>query len=137
MRKQITYIVEDNNRDHGKEFIITEMSAWDADELSQEIFRIMGSGMPNGMENIPDDVVMMGCAGLATYGLLVLSSASPEVAKVLRSRLLATVEIAISHEGNQQTRKVIAEDFEEVTTIRSLMDQVFKVNFDFLSIAAA
>ncbi|XEH50509.1 hypothetical protein NMD75_04370 [Edwardsiella tarda] len=42
MRKQITYIVEDNNRDHGKEFIITEMSAWDADEMAQDLFRSMG-----------------------------------------------------------------------------------------------
>ncbi|MCZ5834298.1 hypothetical protein O5345_19420 [Escherichia coli] len=42
-RKEIPFIVEDDNRDNGKEFIITEMSAWDADELAQDLFRSMGN----------------------------------------------------------------------------------------------
>ncbi|EOV0997661.1 hypothetical protein ACOGYE_001946 [Edwardsiella piscicida] len=133
MRKQITYIVEDNNRDRGKEFIITEMSAWDADEMAQDLFRSMGESNFTG---VPPDVIAMGCAGLATLGMNVLSVAPPEVSRNLRDRLIATVEVVIRHDGGQQIRKVIPEDFEEVETIRKLLDRVFEVNFSFLKIDA-
>ncbi|EKY2102248.1 hypothetical protein QMT05_15245 [Cronobacter malonaticus] len=131
-RKEIPYVVMDENRDKGKEFIITEMSAWDADELAQDIFRAMGD---SDFSAIPADVIAMGCAGLATVGLSVLSAASPDVSRNLRDRLLQTVQIVITHEGSRQVRQVKPIDFEEVSTIRTLMDQVFRVNFDFLTIA--
>jgi len=131
-RKEISFIVEDDNRDNGKEFIITEMSAWDADELAQDLFRSMGE---SGFSGIPADVIAMGCAGLATLGLNVISAASPEVARKLRDRLMSTVQIVITHEGSRQVRTVKPVDFEEVSTIRQVMDKVFKVNFDFLTIA--
>ena len=131
-RKEIPFIVEDDNRDNGKEFIITEMSAWDADELAQDLFRSMGE---SGFSGIPADVIAMGCAGLATLGLNVISAASPEVARKLRDRLMSTVQIVITHEGSRQVRTAKPVDFEEVSTIRQVMDKVFKVNFDFLTIA--
>ncbi|MGY0156356.1 hypothetical protein ACVQK1_09440 [Edwardsiella tarda] len=134
MRKQITYIVEDNNRDHGKEFIITEMSSGDGDEMATELYRTM---MKGGFYEIPQDIIAMGCAGLATMGMNVLALASADTYRILRSRLLDTVEIVIRHDGNQQTRKVMLDDFEEVSTIRTLMDKVFQENFGFLTIAAA
>lgn len=131
-RKEIPFTATDG-RDAGKEFVITEMSAWDADSLAQDIFRAMGDSNYTG---IPADVIAMGCAGLATLGLSVISASSPDVAHALRDRLMSTVEIVIQHEGNQQRRKVNgAIDFEEVSTIRQVMDKVFKANFDFLTIA--
>lgn len=132
-RKEITFIVEEEGRDKGKEFIITEMSAWDADTLSQDLFRAMGD---SGFSGIPPDVIAMGCAGLATVGLSVISASSPEVARILRDRLMATVDIVITTDKSSNRRKVNGSlDFEEVSTIRTLMDKVFKVNFDFLTIA--
>lgn len=132
-RKEIPFIVEEEGRDKGKEFLITEMSAWDADSLAQDIFRAMGDSNYSG---IPPDVIAMGCAGLATVGLSVISASSPEVARQLRDRLVSTVDIVITNDGKHQQRKVNgALDFEEVSTIRSLLDKVFQVNFDFLTIA--
>ncbi|EMX5170634.1 hypothetical protein [Citrobacter youngae] len=132
-RKEIPFIVEEEGRDKGKEFLITEMSAWDADSLAQDIFRAMGD---SNYSSIPADVIAMGCAGLATVGLSVISASSPEVARQLRDRLISTVDIIITSEGQRQQRKVNgALDFEEVSTIRSLLDKVFQVNFDFLTIA--
>ena len=117
-RKDIPFIVEEEGRDKGKEFLITEMSAWDADALAQDIFRAMGD---SNYSSIPADVIAMGCAGLATVGSSVISSSSPEVARQLRDRLMSTVEIIITHEGKRQKRKVDGYlDFEEVSTIRSL-----------------
>lgn len=132
-RKQITHIVEAAGRDQGKEFLITEMSAWDADTLAQDIWRAMGDAKFTG---IPQDVIAMGSAGLATLGLSVLSASKPEVAAVMRDKLLGTVDVVITHDGQQQVRKVKSIDFEEVQTIRTLMDRVFEVNFGFLVIAA-
>ncbi|CND00712.1 Uncharacterised protein [Yersinia frederiksenii] len=131
-RKEIVFTAEDG-RDNGKEFIITEMSAWDADSLAQDIFRAMGDSNYTG---IPADVIAMGCAGLATVGLSVISASSPEVARNLRDRLISTVEIVITHDGNRNRRQVKGSiDFEEVSTIRKLLDKVFQTNFDFLTIA--
>lgn len=132
-RKEIPFIVEEEGRDKGKEFVITEMSAWDADSLAQDIFRAMGESNYTG---IPADVIAMGCAGLATVGLSVISASSPEVAHKLRDRLMATVEVVITHDGNRNRRKVNGSiDFEEVSTIRTVLDKVFQTNFDFLTIA--
>ncbi|MGK0705125.1 hypothetical protein ACSFCW_16835 [Yokenella regensburgei] len=132
-RKEIPFVVEDDNRDKGKEFIITEMSAWDADELAQDIFRAMGDSNFTG---IPADVIQMGCAGLATVGLSVMSAAKPEVSIMMRDKLMTTVSIAITHEGKRNVRLVKPIDFEEVSTIREVMGKVFELNFGFLSIAA-
>ncbi|EAO7510850.1 hypothetical protein QD57_001421 [Salmonella enterica subsp. enterica] len=132
-RKEIPFIVEIEGRDKGKEFLITEMSAWDADSLAQDIFRAMGD---SNYSSIPADVIAMGCAGLATVGLSIISASSPEVARQLRDRLMSTVDIIITNDGKRQQRKVNGSlDFEEVSTIRSLLDKVFQVNFDFLTIA--
>ncbi|EAM9323425.1 hypothetical protein DPR23_01200 [Salmonella enterica] len=132
-RKEIPFIVETEGRDKGKEFLITEMSAWDADSLAQDIFRAMGD---SNYSSIPADVIAMGCAGLATVGLSVISASSPEVSRQLRDRLMSTVDIIITNDGQRQQRKVNGSlDFEEVSTIRSLLDKVFQVNFDFLTIA--
>lgn len=133
-RKEIPFIVETEGRDKGKEFLITEMSAWDADSLAQDIFRAMGD---SNYSQIPADVIAMGCAGLATVGLSVISASSPEVARQLRDRLMSTVDIIITNDGQRQQRKVNGSlDFEEVSTIRSLLDKVFQVNFEFLKIDA-
>lgn len=132
-RKEIPFIVTEEGRDKGKEFIITEMSAWDADTLSQDLFRAMGDSNYTG---IPADVIAMGCAGLATVGLSVISASSPEVARQLRDQLMSTVDRIITNEGHRQQRKVNGPlDFEEVSTIRALIDKVFEVNFSFLTIA--
>ncbi|HDZ8861671.1 TPA: hypothetical protein RUX24_003841 [Yersinia enterocolitica] len=132
-RKQITYIVEDEGRDKGKEFIITEMSAWDAEELSEEIYRAMGHGEFN---SLPADVVAMGVAGLATVGISVLAAAPASVSRPISDRILSTVEIVITNEGKDITRVIKPIDFEEISTIRTLKDKVFELNFGFLSLAA-
>lgn len=132
-RKEINFTVEDkSSRDFGKEFKITEMAAIDASDLAEELFRIMGK---EGFTGIPEDVISMGCAGLASLGINVLTAASPEVSRKLRDTLLDTVEIVFDNAGKVVTRKVNARmDFEEVSTIRTVLDKVFEVNFSFLTL---
>ncbi|HCC3331614.1 TPA: hypothetical protein M4731_004640 [Salmonella enterica] len=133
MRKEITWLVDDDNRDKGKEFVITEMSAWDAEELAEEIMRSMSHG---GYFDIQPEVIQMGIAGLATIGLSVIASADRETARMIGQRLLDSVEIVITHEGKQTRRKAKSIDFEEVSTIRQIKDKAMHLNFDFLAIAA-
>ncbi|MGV3346415.1 hypothetical protein ACGVWS_11990 [Enterobacteriaceae bacterium LUAb1] len=134
MRKQITWIVEEEGRDKGKEFLITEMSAWDAEELSEEIYRAMGQGEFN---SLPSDVVAMGISGLATVGMSVLAAAPASVSRPISDRLLATVDAILRDNGKEISRKVKSLDFEEIETIRTLKDKVFELNFGFLSPGAA
>jgi len=132
MRKEVIYKVEDEaSRDNGKEFLITEMTAWDIDTMSQDLFRIMGEC---GFSGIEPDVIAMGCAGLATVGLSVITAASPEAARQVRDRLMATVEIVIENDGKTIKRKVNGPlDFEEAKTIRVILDKCCELNFSFLA----
>ena len=74
----------------------------------------------------------MGCAGLATLGLSVISAASMESASAIRNRLMKSVTIVIQHDGKEQIRGALPEDFEEIETIRIVLDKVFEINFGFL-----
>lgn len=129
MRKEMAWVVDGENRDKGKEFLITEMSAWDAEELAQDIYRAMGEA---GISEISSDVIAMGCAGLATLGLSVLSASPADVSRQISRRLLDTVQIRTE----SGLRKPIIDDYEEVSTIRTLKDKVFELNFSFLTTAA-
>lgn len=132
-RKTKDLIIEDvASRDHGKKFRITEMSAWDGEELAQDITRIMGEV---GFSEIPNDVINMGSAGLATLGLSFLSAASKEVSGEVKKRLMGTVHRIVSGDDGKESVTPVnpALDFEEVQTIRQLLDEIFKMNFSFFT----
>ena len=133
-RKQHVFEIDDpKSRDDGKRFIITEMLAMDGEQLAEDIFRIMGE---KKFVEIPADVISMGCAGLANYGLAVISAADPAASREIKSRLLATVEVEEGRAGHSVKRKLYPDsDFSEITTIRQLVDRVFSVNFDFFTLS--
>lgn len=134
MRNTIEIIINDNNRDFGKAFIIQEMSAVQGEELAEEMFRVMSR---NNFFNIPPEVMTMGTAGLATIGLAAIANADRDAARAINQRLLSTVKIRIENEGRALERPLDAEtDIDEVSTLRRLKDEVFKLNFDFLTVAA-
>jgi len=129
MRKNEIYVVTDpDSRDFDKKFVITEMSAWEGEILSQDLLRKLSRG-----QEIPDDIVSMGCHGLATLGMTALLLCSEEESVALTKRLLNNVKICIAgNDGNEAERRVIPSDFEEWKTIQELKDRIFKLNFDFL-----
>lgn len=133
-RKTVEYIVKENNRDFGKKFVITEMSAVEGERLSQDLYRTMAQ---DGFYKVDPSVVAMSCVGLATIGLSVIAAASKEAAQEINKSLLATIKTIIEHEGKQQERLLDPEvDIEEISTLRELKDQVIKLNFGFLTAAA-
>lgn len=133
-RKTVTIEIDDQeSRDFGKKFLITEMSAWDGEELAQDITRIMGDV---GFSEIPQDVINMGSAGLATLGLSFLSAAHKEVSGEIKKRLMQTVQVVNTDDKGKVNMSPVNQrlDFEEITTIRRILDEVFKINFSFFTI---
>lgn len=132
-RKSETVLIDNTaSRDAGKVFIITEMPALEGAELANEL-----NGMAGRAENlaIPDDVVLMGCAGLATLGMPLLAASGRECYVKVRDELLKNVQISISHEGKEIVRKVnVSLDIEEVDTINLIVDKSFEINFAFLKL---
>ena len=64
MRKTKTVTIESENRDHGKCFLLTEMSAAAAEKWAARAFLALAkSGV-----NLPDGVADMGLAGVAAAG---------------------------------------------------------------------
>jgi hypothetical protein len=134
MRNTIEFTIKDSNRDYGKVFIITEMSAVQGEDLAEDVFRVMSR---NNFYSIPPEVMSMGTAGLATIGLAAIANANREEARAISQRLLSTVKVRIEHEGKTLERALDAEaDIEEVSTLRFIKDEVFRLNFDFLTTAA-
>lgn len=132
MRKTSTVIIQELNRDHGKEFLLTEMSAFDGEKLAEDVWRALKS---SNITSIPQDVISLGVYGLGTLGMAILSATSSEAADVLSSRLLSCVQIVIRNGAEAITRPVTELDFEEISTIRTLKDRCFSLHFDFLNLA--
>lgn len=131
MRKQERITIDEQlSRDHGKVFVITEKPASEAWTISQDLFRMMGE---TSFLSIPEDVVLMGCAGLATVGKSVLAASGSAVSNELLAKMFNDVNIAIEHDGKAVERLVnIKTDIEEVETINKILDRTFYINFAFL-----
>lgn len=118
-----THTVEKQNRDQGKTFIITEMSARAAHKwATKAIFAVMNGGV-----EIPDDVAAMGMAGVAVLGMAALSNIPYSVAEPLLNELLDCVQI----KQELTTRALwMDDDFEEATTIFDLQRLVLTMHIE-------
>lgn len=119
-RKVITHTVTKENRDKGKSFVITEMSAVQGHEwATKALFAMLNSGA-----DMPDEMAAMGLAGLAVMGMGALTQIPHAVAKPLLDELLTCVQI----EQEKVTRKTVPEDFEEIMTIFDLQREVLTMH---------
>lgn len=114
-RKVQSFTVEKANRDQGKTFIITEMSAEDAHEWAvKAIFGIMNAGV-----DMSDDLVQMGMGGIAMMGLKSLTKLPHSVARPLLDQMRECVQIK-QELAIGGARKLMPGDFEEAITIFEL-----------------
>lgn len=121
-RNVITHEVVAENRDKGKRFVITEMSAVQAHKwATKALFAILNSGA-----EIPDEMVKMGLPGIAAAGMGAISSIPYAVAEPLLDELMGCVKIAqdLAPEG----RALMPEDIEEITTIFDLQGKVLQMH---------
>lgn len=120
-RKEITFIAT-TDRDKGKKFLITEMSAraghaW----ATRALLALMSSGV-----DIDDDIASRGLAGLATLAMSALGKVPAAAAGPLLDELLDCVQSV----QEKATRKWIDDDFEEIATIFQLQKAVLAMHIE-------
>lgn len=138
MRKTKEIKIEAPNRDQGKRFRITEISACAQERwATRAVMALLNSGLelPKGIS--AED--LQGSSGLAKIlgmGVKALSNVKYEYAESLYAELLKCVEY-LGIQGDTVSRPLTEETadevIEEVTTLLLLRKEVLKLHFDFLS----
>jgi hypothetical protein len=127
-RKTATVKIEEEGRDQGKIFLLTEMPATQAELWAIQVFMSMAkAGVP-----VPEDFKSLGIAGLARIGLSSLSSLSFKDAKPLLEELFTCVKIIPDVNNQNYSRDLLESDIEEIGTRLKLRLDVLKLHFDFL-----
>jgi hypothetical protein len=125
-RKTATVVIpaaDTSNRDAGKSYLITEMSATQAEKWAM---RALSALLRSGVY-VPDDVVKRGLAGIALVGIKGLMGLSFADAEPLMDEMfgcIQRVEAAV-------TRPLVEDDIEEVTTRLRLRSEAFQLHTGF------
>ncbi len=128
-RKTATVTISAEGRDKGKVFILTELSAYEAEDWAgRALFALMNAGV-----KIPDNIAEAGLAGVAAMGLKAIAKLPFDSAKPLLDKMMECIQIQPSP---AVTRALIPDDIEEVATLLQLRKQVLGLHMDF-SMAAA
>lgn len=138
MRKTKEIKIETANRDQGKRFRITEMSACAQERwATRAVLALLNSGL-----ELPEGITaedLQGSSGLAkvlSMGVKAFANIKYEYAEPLYAELLKCVEYlgtqgeAVSRPLDEQTADEV---IEEVTTLFTLRKEVLSLHFDFLS----
>lgn len=126
-RKTLIYTVQDEGRDIGKCFSLTEMPASQAERWAIRAFLAMAKG---GIE-IPDGLEQSGMAGIAKVGLGLLLKIPPEDALPLLDEMMGCVQFVPNPSNRNVVRALIEDDIEEVITRFKLRKEVFGLHVDF------
>ena len=136
MRKTATVTIQgdEKNRDTGKVFLITEMSAYDAERWALRAgFALMNSGA-----DVPEFEDGASMADLAALGLKTLYSAlqkvSYEQAEPLLADMMACVKIIPDQKNSGVNRDLIESDIEEVSTRLKLRKEVWSLHTSFFTV---
>ncbi len=122
-RKTFEVTIDTAGRDFGKTFLLTEMSAADAEAWGIEALGVMLRG---GMD-IPEDALRGGMAAIATYGVRALFAGNYGEIAPLLARLMACVQI----KEDAVTRPLTEFDIEEIPTRIKLRDEVIRLHVGF------
>ena len=128
-RKQISLTIGAEGRDKGKVFILTELSAYDAEEWAgRALFSLMNAGV-----EIPDNIAEEGLAGVAAMGMKAIANLPFDSAKPLLDKMMDCVQIQPSP---NVTRELMSGDIEEVATLFTLRKKILGLHLDFFTAAA-
>lgn len=130
--KIVTIPAGEGNRDAGKAFVLTEMSATRAEKWATRALM----GVARAGVEVPEDFALAGMAGLAVVGLRGLLAMEFEEAEALLSEMFECVQIMPTPTDPRIVRPLIEDDLEEVSTILLLRSEVIELHTGF-SIAAA
>jgi len=129
-RKTITVTIEDEGRDKGKAFFITEMSAARSEEWGERALL----ALMRGGADVPDDVMSLGLAGIAVLGLQALQGLDWSLTKPLLDEMFECIQFKPQPvEKPNMTRRLLEDDIEEVKTRLKLRWEVLKLHIDFFT----
>lgn len=121
MRKTATVTIDQDNRDKGKSFLITEMPAEQAEAWATRALLAISN------IDIPDDFKTMGMQGIAKLGLQALTTIDYDVAQPLLDEMMECVQIIMP----AATRPLMPGDIEEVGTRLKLRKVIFELHTGF------
>jgi hypothetical protein len=128
MRKTATVTIDEDGRDKGKSFRLTEMSAMKTEKWATRALLALA----NGGVDIPDGLERSGLAGLAVVGIQLLGKLDYDVAAPLLDEMMSCVEI----KTDARIRSLTPDDIEEVSTLLFLRAEVFKLHASFFPAVA-
>jgi hypothetical protein len=119
-----------SNRDAGKVFVITEMSAGQGEKWALRALLALG----HAGFNFPPDMAAAGMAAMALVGINSLLNVQWHEAEPLLDEMMACIKIKPSPQA--EPRDMISDDVEEVATRVFLRKAVWELHVDFSSAAA-
>lgn len=122
-RKEASFVA-DTGRDKGKQFLITEMPASQAESWAIKAILAVGKA---GIE-IPENIASQGMAGLLAVGYMNLLKIPFEAAKPLLDEMMSCVQFIPS---SNVKRPLIEDDIEEVQTRLLLRKAIWNLHMDF------
>ncbi|WP_447867551.1 hypothetical protein [Rahnella bonaserana] len=127
-RKIAQYEVKEAGRDKGKIFILTEMSASQAERWALRALLAVGrSGI-----DIPEGIEKAGFSAIASFGLNLVMKLPMEDAEILLDEMFTCIKVLPDPKKPDLTRSLIEDDIEEVKTRVQLRKAIFDLHVDFL-----
>lgn len=128
-RQIVNYTVEQDGRDKGKIFVITEMPALQAERWAMRALLALMRSNPE----LPEGTELSGMAGLASAGLKALSSIKWEDAEPLMDEMLSCVKLMPDINRPAVVRPLIDGDIEEISTLLELRKQIWGLHTAFFT----
>lgn len=126
-RKTKTVVITAEGRDTGKHFLLTEMSASQAESWA---FRAFGAMARAGID-VPEEVVTSGLVGLSAIGLKAFLASDWNDVEPLLAEMMACIQAQPDPAQPAIVRKLIEDDIEEPATRARLRDEVFELHTGF------
>jgi len=126
-RKTLNYTVQDEGRDKGKVFVLTEMPSSQAEAWA---IRALLALIENGVQ-VPPGFEKMGMAGIAELGIRALSGLKWETAEPLLTEMWQCIRIMPDPSKPNVIRNLIEEDIEEVMTRVKLRAEIWELHTGF------
>lgn len=123
-RQELRLTIEDEGRDKGKVFVLTEMPARQAEKWAGRTLLALTQA---GAE-LPDDVLTAGMAGFAMMGVQALAGLKWEGVEPLMDEMLECIQIQPDPAKPDVVRKLFDGDVEEVLTLIRLRKEILNLH---------
>lgn len=126
-RRTASVTISAEGRDHGKVFILTEMSASQAEKWAARAMLAIGQ---SGVQ-IPDDVATAGLAGVAAIGIQAISGVPWHLAEPLLDEMFRCIAFQPNPAQPDVVRALMEDDIEEIATRVQLREEVISLHLGF------